>query len=104
MKGIVKNFNREKGFGFITPLIGKPGAVEDLWFHACNVRSSRGRVEVVPRGAECHFVITRGEKGLQAADITLIELQPRMKRESSPETDPAIVPTTELLRTQEGRA
>jgi cold shock CspA family protein len=70
MNGIVKMFDERLGYGFITPLIGKPGATAPVFFHASAVR---GRM-AIPAGAEVSFVLCRGDKGPQAGDVRLLPL------------------------------
>ncbi len=74
MDGIIKYFNRERQFGFISPLIGresKEGRVMDLFFHASQLVNAH----VVPRGALCHFKLVAGADGRpQAAEVKLDRL------------------------------
>lgn len=61
--GIVKWFNAEKGFGFITPDAG--GADVFAHFSAISGRGYRSLTE----GQAVEFEINDGPKGPQAADI-----------------------------------
>ena len=74
MNGIVREFNPKRGFGFITPLIGKPNGTQSVYFHATAIRPIDGRPHGIPRGAEVRFILVRGEKGPQAADVEVVEL------------------------------
>ena len=65
MDGIVKWFSPEKHYGYIQPLVGKPGSVPDLFFHASSVRGGIA----LPAGAHVSFVVVRGAKGPQAAGV-----------------------------------
>ncbi|MFA5489026.1 MAG: cold shock domain-containing protein [Candidimonas sp.] len=62
-KGIVKWFNAEKGFGFITPDAG--GTDVFAHFSAISGRGYRSLTE----GQAVEFEINDGPKGPQAADI-----------------------------------
>ncbi len=63
--GKVKWFNANKGFGFITRENG-----EDVFVH---FRSIRGKGHRVLRdGQRVEFVVSDGEKGLQAEDVEVI--------------------------------
>lgn len=63
-----------RGYGFITPLIGKPDTVERVFFHISAMRSGGpGRPGAPPVGAEVRFRLVRGVKG-QAADVELVEI------------------------------
>jgi CspA family cold shock protein len=74
MNGIIRRFNHARGYGFIEPLVGKPGQVADVFFHASAIRiEGRGRPSV-PIGAEVRFKLVRGSKGPQAADVELVEI------------------------------
>jgi CspA family cold shock protein len=67
IKGTVKWFNNDKGFGFITPESGG----KDVFVHhtAINSKGFRSLAE----GDKVEFVITQGEKGPAAKDV--IKLQ-----------------------------
>jgi CspA family cold shock protein len=62
-QGIVKWFNAEKGFGFITP----DGGSEDVFAHFSAIQSSGYRT--LEENQRVEFEITQGQKGPQAANI-----------------------------------
>ena len=62
--GTVKWFNDAKGFGFITTEGG-----EDVFVHFSAITASGFRS--LPEGAQVEFEVTRGPKGLQAANVTI---------------------------------
>lgn len=64
-QGTIKWFNFNKGFGFITRENG-----EDVFVHFRSVRG-KGR-KSLPEGQRVEFVVTKGEKGLQAEDVEAI--------------------------------
>jgi cold shock protein len=63
--GTVKWFNFNKGFGFITRENG-----EDIFVHFRSIRG-KGR-KSLPEGQRVEFVVTKGDKGLQAEDVEVI--------------------------------
>ena len=62
-KGTVKWFNDAKGFGFITP----EGGQKDCFVHHSAIQSSGFRS--LAEGDKVEFEVTRGPKGLQAANV-----------------------------------
>ena len=66
MKGTVKWFNKEKGFGFITGEDGK-----DVFAHFSQIQKE-GFKELF-EGQEVEFEITEGQKGPQASNIIIIK-------------------------------
>jgi len=64
-QGTVKWFNFNKGFGFITRESG-----EDIFVHFRSIRG-KGR-KSLPEGQRVEFVVTQGDKGLQAEDVEII--------------------------------
>lgn len=74
MNGIVINYQSEKGFGFIEPLIGKPGA-KTVFFHAAAVTGIKaGEQPGIPMGCEVSFDLVRGHDGVQAANLRVVKV------------------------------
>ncbi|MGL5054663.1 MAG: cold-shock protein [Fusobacteriaceae bacterium] len=65
MKGIVKWFNEEKGFGFITAEDGK-----DVFAHFSAIQ--KDGFKKLTEGESVTFEVTQGPKGPQATDIKSI--------------------------------
>ncbi len=65
-KGTVKWFNNEKGFGFIQR---ENGADVFVHFNAITGDGHRSLTE----GQHVEFTVTKGKKGLQAEDVTIIK-------------------------------
>ena len=66
MKGKVKNFNKEKGYGFIKTDEGK-----DVFFHYSELKME-GFKTVAP-GQNVEFEVVETEKGLRAVNIKTID-------------------------------
>ncbi len=64
MRGTVKWFNSEKGYGFITPENGS-----DLFVHYSEIQSNGFRT--LNEGDKVEFEITEGRKGKQASAVTV---------------------------------
>jgi CspA family cold shock protein len=64
-QGTVKWFNAAKGFGFIQRENG-----EDVFVHFSAIQSSGYRT--LEEGARVEFHVTRGPKGYQAADVSVL--------------------------------
>jgi CspA family cold shock protein len=62
MKGTVKWFNSEKGFGFIAREDG-----EDVFVHFSAIQTSG--YKTLEEGQEVEFEITQGDRGPQAANV-----------------------------------
>ncbi|MHB8511684.1 MAG: cold-shock protein [Actinomycetota bacterium] len=62
MKGTVKWFSDEKGFGFITPENG-----EDVFVHHTAIQAQGFRS--LKEGQAVEFEVTQGPKGAQAANV-----------------------------------
>ncbi len=63
LRGRVKWFNEDKGFGFIAPLEG----AEEVFVHFSAIKMDGFRT--LAEGAEVEFECVRGEKGLQATKV-----------------------------------
>ena len=63
VKGTVKWFNESKGYGFIAPESGK-----DVFAHFGAIQGDGFRT--LTEGQQVEFIITEGEKGPQAEQIT----------------------------------
>ncbi|MCL6270309.1 cold-shock protein [Sansalvadorimonas sp. 2012CJ34-2] len=64
--GIVKWFNDEKGFGFITQENGGP----DVFAHFRQIKGDGFRS--LAEGQRVEFTVTQGQKGPQAEDIVVL--------------------------------
>ncbi len=65
MKGTVKWFNAEKGFGFITTEEGN-----DVFAHFSQI--NKEGFKTLEEGQEVEFEVVEGAKGLQAEDIDIV--------------------------------
>lgn len=65
MKGVVRWFNAQKGFGFITSDDGR-----DVFVHYSGLNMSG--FKVLEQGQTVTFDIEDGEKGSQATNVTVI--------------------------------
>ncbi len=65
MKGTVKWFNAEKGFGFITTEEGN-----DVFAHFSQIQ--KDGFKTLEEGQEVEFEVVEGAKGLQAEGINII--------------------------------
>ncbi len=65
MKGTVKWFNAEKGFGFITTEEGN-----DVFAHYSQIQ--KDGFKTLEEGQAVEFNVVEGQKGLQAEEITII--------------------------------
>lgn len=63
--GTVKWFNEEKGFGFITQDNGGP----DVFVHFRAIQSEG--FKTLKEGQAVSFTVEKGQKGLQAANVTV---------------------------------
>ncbi|QDP01913.1 cold-shock protein [Thalassotalea sp. PS06] len=64
--GTVKWFNETKGFGFITPTDGS----KDVFVHFRSIVSDG--FKSLAEGQQVEFVVEQGQKGPQAANVTVI--------------------------------
>ncbi|WFA09376.1 cold-shock protein [Tissierella sp. Yu-01] len=65
MKGTVKWFNAEKGFGFITTEEGN-----DVFAHFSQIQKEG--FKTLEEGQSVEFNVVEGQKGLQAENITIL--------------------------------
>ena len=66
MRGKVKNFNKEKGYGFIKTEEGK-----DVFFHYSELKMEG--FKTVEANKTVEFEIIETEKGLRAVNIAVVE-------------------------------
>ncbi|BCL72722.1 Cold shock protein cspA [Vibrio nigripulchritudo MADA3029] len=66
VNGTVKWFNQDKGFGFITPEAGG----KDVFVHFSAIQGTGRRN--LEDGQKVSFVVTDGQKGPQAEDVSAI--------------------------------
>ena len=65
-EGTVKWFDDAKGYGFITPAEGS----KDLFVHHSNINGEG--FKSLPEGAKVTFDAREGQKGPEAANVTLV--------------------------------
>ena len=63
MKGTVKWFNNQKGYGFISDEAGK-----DIFVHYSGIASDG--FKTLEEGAAVEFAVIEGDKGVQAVNVT----------------------------------
>ncbi|HFE2892500.1 TPA: cold shock protein CspG [Klebsiella pneumoniae] len=66
MTGLVKWFNADKGFGFITPADGS----KDVFVHFSAIQSNNFRT--LEEGQKVEFSIENGAKGLAASNVVTL--------------------------------
>jgi len=66
MLGTVKWFNAEKGFGFIE----QDGGGEDVFVHFSSIQAEG--YKSLDEGQKVEFDIEKGQRGPQAANVTLV--------------------------------
>jgi len=66
VNGVVKWFNEDKGFGFLTPSEGG----KDVFVHFRSIVS--GGYKSLTEGQEVSFTIEQGQKGPQAANVIAV--------------------------------
>lgn len=64
-KGTIKFYNKQKGFGFITPENGG----KELFVHASNVQ---GDAENLREGQRVEYVEGQGRKGPEATEVSIL--------------------------------
>jgi len=67
IKGLVKWFNGDKGFGFISPLDGS----KDIFVHSSAL--SGDNFKTLFEGQKVEFAVHSGAKGSAAANVTLCD-------------------------------
>lgn len=67
MKGKVKWFNNEKGYGFITS-----GDLEDIFVHYSVIK--KDGYKTLAEGDDVAFRLVETDKGLQAKDVESLQL------------------------------
>ena len=65
-EGTVKWFDDAKGYGFITPAEG----TKDLFVHHSNINGDG--FKSLPEGAKVTFEAREGQKGPEAADVSVV--------------------------------
>ncbi|MBK0004137.1 RNA chaperone/antiterminator CspA [Erwinia sp. S43] len=66
MTGLVKWFNAEKGFGFISPTDGS----KDVFVHFSAIQNNG--FKTLEEGQKVEFTIENGQKGPAAANVTAL--------------------------------
>ena len=66
VRGTVKWFNADKGYGFISREGG-----EDLFVHYSEIQG--GGFRSLEEGAQVEFEVTPGKKGQQASAVTVVD-------------------------------
>ena len=64
-KGIVKFFNKQKGFGFITPDAGG----KDVFVHLTNLV---GGPDSIREGQKVEYTLANGRKGPEATEVRAV--------------------------------
>ena len=65
MQGVVKWYNQQKGFGFITPEDGS----KDIFVHASTL--ARAGLDQLPDGTRVMVKVVQGAKGPEATEVSL---------------------------------
>ena len=65
-KGVVKWFNNDKGYGFITPDDGN----KDVFVHFSSIQGEGHRS--LNEGQAVEFEVAQGKKGLEAKDVRAV--------------------------------
>lgn len=66
VRGVVKWFNADKGYGFISTDEGK-----DVFVHYSSIRDTGG-FRTLEEGQQVEFTLEQGEKGPQAQDVVIL--------------------------------
>ena len=65
--GHVKWFNDDKGYGFIS----RDNGQDDVFVHFRSIVSTAGRKSLL-EGQRVEFLVTKGQKGLQAEEVAAV--------------------------------
>ncbi len=65
VKGKIKFFNAQKGFGFIAPDDGQ----KDVFVHISNIQSG---ADYLKEESAVEFSLSQGKKGLEATDVKVL--------------------------------
>lgn len=67
IRGVMKRFHSDKGYGFITPLMGG----SDVFVHISAVRNS-GLSEAPPEGTKVEYEVEQGDRGPRATKVSVV--------------------------------
>ena len=67
LRGRIKWFNPEKGFGFVTPADGAP----DVFLHISALKDAG--LQDAPEGATIHCAVGQGRKGIQVTRVITLD-------------------------------
>jgi CspA family cold shock protein len=67
LRGRIKWFNPEKGFGFVTPADGAP----DVFLHISALKDAG--LQDAPEGATIHCEVGQGRKGIQVTRVITLD-------------------------------
>ncbi len=67
-KGIVKWFDKTKGYGFITPDDGG----KDVFVHYSDIQGEDEKFKTLLDGQHVEFEETQGDKGTKAKDVVVV--------------------------------
>lgn|SRR5271157_196838 len=75
--GVVKWFNRKKGFGFI---VADDGG-NDIFVHYSGIKVEPGAFATLDEGDEVEYELQQGQKGMEAKDVVIKKKAPRKQPE-----------------------
>jgi len=76
LRGRIKWFNPEKGFGFVTPADGAP----DVFLHISALKDAG--LQDAPEGATIHCEVGQGRKGVQVTRVITLDTSTATPRSS----------------------